>query len=631
MRLLRPIHIPLILLGALALLGMAAGAKSPAKISDTDRLKATYLFMEANSRMQQEDFGAAYYMLRHAAELAPDDPHISGALAEYTIYTGLGDSAEFEDAYSKLRQRYEADPKDFQNGLKFVRVAQQLRRERDVRDVYAQLYKSFPNRSEYAVEYAWARALDYLRGDSAAVDEALGIYDKLEEGIGIDPTITLNRVRALSISRDTAAIVAAIEKYARSAPADPEANLISGRLFEGTGMPDSAIYYYNRACELDSTFGEAYLARADYYLLKGDSTRYDEEVTKVLESPTLDFPPKMQILTDYTRALFQIPERRGAINLLFTKMMDIHPGEAELHNLYGSFMAAQDSFALAAEQFGYAMDLDPDNPDFPRFRMQTALQAGDTVQAINTTLEASKRLQDIDFPIWGSALLSMGKRNKEALEALDAYRVSGDERPEAISSYYQQRGDILYNLEEVDSALVNYETALTFNPKNAGALNNLAYFMTLEKRDLDRARQYIEKALIEEPLNPTYIDTYAWVLFQQGDYPAAKREIDQVLSIYATDDSSGIVVADTALIPDKEVEIVDQSLARHTDEMIEEVAEIIEPETPSVEIYDHAGDIYFMNGDHAQAIVFWKKALALEPDNETIKLKVKNKRINETQ
>ncbi|MDE6334054.1 MAG: tetratricopeptide repeat protein, partial [Muribaculaceae bacterium] len=61
---------------------------------------------------------------------------------------------------------------------------------------------------------------------------------------------------------------------------------------------------------------------------------------------------------------------------------------------------------------------------------------------------------------------------------------------------------------------------------------------------------------------------------------------------------------------------------------IEEVVErvdIYDPETPSSEIYDHAGDIYFMTGDHKEALEFWKKAHELDPADEKIKKKIKYK------
>ena len=44
-----------------------------------------------------------------------------------------------------------------------------------------------------------------------------------------------------------------------------------------------------------------------------------------------------------------------------------------------------------------------------------------------------------------------------------------------------------------------------------------------------------------------------------------------------------------------------------------------------MELFHHAGDIYFMNKEYEGAIEFWKKALALDPDNELLKKKVKHK------
>lgn len=63
-------------------------------------------------------------------------------------------------------------------------------------------------------------------------------------------------------------------------------------------------------------------------------------------------------------------------------------------------------------------------------------------------------------------------------------------------------------------------------------------------------------------------------------------------------------------------------------EVAEEVLEEIEPETPSAEIFDHAGDIYFVTGEPDKAIEYWQQALEIEPDNKTIKEKVKKKKID---
>lgn len=47
----------------------------------------------------------------------------------------------------------------------------------------------------------------------------------------------------------------------------------------------------------------------------------------------------------------------------------------------------------------------------------------------------------------------------------------------------------------------------------------------------------------------------------------------------------------------------------------------------TAEEYDHAGDIYFMNGERDKALEYWEEALQLDPDSATIKRKVRNKTI----
>ena len=123
------------------------------------------------------------------------------------------------------------------------------------------------------------------------------------------------------------------------------------------------------------------------------------------------------------------------------------------------------------------------------------------------------------------------------------------------------------------------------------AMNNFAYFNACEGTELGAAELYAGIAIGAEPENPTYLDTYAWVLFKKGNYEKAKETIDKVLALSKAEGA------------DPEVDI----------------------DEPSVEIYDHAGDIYYMSGLHDEAVDFWKMALELEPDNKLIQKKVRTK------
>ena len=77
--------------------------------------------------------------------------------------------------------------------------------------------------------------------------------------------------------------------------------------------------------------------------------------------------------------------------------------------------------------------------------------------------------------------------------------------------------------------------------------------------------------------NATYLDTYAWIFFVQGNYTLAKIYIE------------------SALEKDK---------------------------TKSAELVDRYGDILFMNGDKEKAVEQWKKAKEMGKDSEILNRKI---------
>ena len=116
-------------------------------------------------------------------------------------------------------------------------------------------------------------------------------------------------------------------------------------------------------------------------------------------------------------------------------------------------------------------------------------------------------------------------------------------------------------------------------------LNNYAYYLSLQKKDLKRAEEMSRKSLEKEGDNPTYLDTYAWILFQQGRYNDAKVYIDSVL----------VLLGDS-------VEADDASLI------------------------EHAGDIYSKCGLTEQAVKYWQKALQLGKGSALLEKKIRKRK-----
>ena len=76
-----------------------------------------------------------------------------------------------------------------------------------------------------------------------------------------------------------------------------------------------------------------------------------------------------------------------------------------------------------------------------------------------------------------------------------------------------------------------YERSLRYWPDNTMVLNNYAYFLSLEERDLERALTMSSRVVALTDNNPTYLDTHGWVLFKLGRTAEAKKVMQQAIAL----------------------------------------------------------------------------------------------------
>ena len=74
-------------------------------------------------------------------------------------------------------------------------------------------------------------------------------------------------------------------------------------------------------------------------------------------------------------------------------------------------------------------------------------------------------------------------------------RVTTDTRKEIVSNFYSIMGDIYHTKKQMKEAYAAYDSALVYNPSNIGTLNNYAYYLSVERRDLDKAEEMSYKTV----------------------------------------------------------------------------------------------------------------------------------------
>ena len=254
----------------------------------------------------------------------------------------------------------------------------------------------------------------------------------------------------------------------------------------------------------------------------------------------------------------------------------------------------------------YSLDLDPNDSTVWAARVSALGRIPDEDAVLRESRHALELFPgNAYFSLMGSFVLARRDQYPQALLLLDSADVSQQRvSPTVASEVHRVRGDYLEKLGMRDSCMTEYELAIGLDGNNFMAMNNCAYFMALDSINLDRAELYARMATESDSTSTTFIDTYAWVAYQKGDFEKARALIDRAIAI------AEAAPADSTV----------------TEEIVEEPEENDE-NGPSAEIYDHAGDIYFRCGDIEQALAYWRKALAIDPENKLIKKKISAKRI----
>lgn len=544
-----------------------------------DAAKADYVFLEA-ARARSSDRHDSYFDLaRHAYELNPQDKYLGYEYGYNLVRVSDGDSLMTEEGYRLMDEYVRSEPGDFYSSVLFAALSSQLGRTDASIETWGRLHATYPERPELTVRYA-----EVLAGsrDSANRELALALYDTLESSHGPGLQLASRKIQLHYLNSDTAAMMRTVRELVEQDPLNAGYNIFAGDIYSTLHRPDSALSRYNRAVELDPENGFAYYSRANYYRQMNDSVAYDRDIFAALEQENLDVEPKVEIIREYTAGLYNDSIQRPRIESMFRRLIEIHPRESAIRNIYRDYLIAVGRYADAAEQAEYSLDIDP--ADEKQWLALTSLQL--RISAFEQARKSALRGEHF-FPenatlnlLAAAAMNQLGDIDGAIGQLELGLQIADSADYELRSELHTAIGDNLYALDSLDAAFSQYNIAIELDPGNMTALNNCAYYLACTDRDLDKALEMILRVVREKPDESTSLDTYAWVLFKRKEYVEALAAID------------------SALANDSE---------------------------PSAELYEHSGDIAFMNQEFDRAVEDWKKALELDPDNELLARKVKHK------
>ena len=543
-------------------------------VSLADQRKAEYIFMEAQKQKLADNFDAFYDLLSYAHELDPGNTAISYYMGMCLLKMNNTTKERCEQALELMKGHFEAQPEDLYETTFYSDANMQLGHPEEALRAIKVLNEHNPNRLELQVRLAeaYSRSGDFVQSNIT--------LDSIATLFGKSIQITSNKIENYMAMNDSVGALKEMRSMLATAPQNDSYNLAMSGLFQHYGMTDSALYYLDRAQEYAPDNGLIYLTRAEYCNQAGDSAGYEQQIYNALTAEQLDVDTKLGVLLSYIRERLSQEDTTQRINKLFTVLIQQHPHEAKIHQLYSEYLYARKDYKGAIEQLGYSLDVNPTDADGWRNMVILNMIDDNYADAIKASEKALEYNPDnLELYRYVAGCYHQMKSYSKAISTyMKILELTDSTDVEQRSDIFTGMGDTYSELGDSAKTVECYERALELNPLNSNALNNYAYYLAQRAQDLDRAERMAALAVKDEPENANYIDTYAWVFFAKKDYNMALLYIKSA---------------------------VEKDEDEH--------------------LYEHYGDILWFCDEKEAAVEQWTKALELDPDNELLQRKVKDK------
>ena len=480
---------------------------------------------------------AARYYFEKSAELAPDNPAYLEKLGQFYI-----SQANYEQALTTYERLY----------------ANNKTRE----DVLQILYQLYGSQNNYK--------------------KMIEVIERMEMLLGSSEQLSLTKMQIFEQMGDKRKAQAELMRLVQKNPLDLNYRIMLGNWFFQNDKKKEAFKEYQAVLKEEPNNAAAQLSLLDYYRDAKNAKVVEELTQKLLESKKTEKETKMALLRQVIIDNQQSDAKDSLeVIKLFDRVLSYPQEDADIVMMKAAYLtlknAPVDSVNKVYEQ---AIAIEPDNSRARIALIQNIWKEEQYDKVISISRPAQEyNPEEMVFYYFEGFAQYMKKENDAALQTFKkgVAQIKPDSDPNIVSDFYAIMGDILHEKGLDKEAFEAYDSCLHWRPENLAALNNYAYYLSLSKNDLKKAEQMSYKTIKKEPANPTFLDTYAWILFLQERYEEANIYIDQAIK------------NDT---------------------------------TPSGVLFEHAGDIYYHVGKTAEALASWQQALKLGDKSATLKKKI---------
>lgn len=547
------------------------------KLSPETSLRYNYFFFEAMNQQNAGHYDAAFDLLNRCLDI---NPNAAEAWFYLSMYQGEFGHDSLALASMEKAARLRPDNATYQEQL--AQHYLNARQYDKATAVYEQLAENFRQRSDVL------QMLIRLYQQNKNYDGMIDVINRIEEIEGANEEITLSKMRVYEMKGDKKAAWNALKALSDKHPSDLNYRVMMGNWLMQNNRQKEAYKIFTDALKEEPDNGYVQASMYDYYRESGQDSLARKMMLDIIVSPKASTESKAIMMRQAIQENEQLGGDSTAILALYDKILQVNPKDFDMAEMRVAYMTLKqmptDSINGAIRQL---LAIAPENAGARLQLLGSYLRSKDWDSVIAICNEGSRYTpEEMAFYYYEGLAYYQKEEHEEALGSFQrgVAQVKENSNKELVSDLYYFMGDLYHQKGQENKAFVCYDSCLQWKDDHVPCLNNYAYYLSVKGQDLHRAELMSYKTVKEEPQNATYLDTYAWILFMQERYAEAKIYIDQAVECDTDSVQSSVII-------------------------------------------EHAGDIYYKNGEPEKAISYWEKALEGEPENrDLLERKIREKK-----
>lgn len=446
-----------------------------------------------------------------------------------TVYSALGEN---DKAELNLAIAYKLKPDNYWYGIAYSELLKQNKKQSKSLKILKKTRK-LNKSNRLTIDFKIAE----IYSNEKKYRKAISFLEEIEAENGVSEMVSFKKVDIYKLQKEFEKAENVILDLAVKAPEVVEYQIILAEFYTEIGDSISALESYEKAFRMDSSNIYAISNLADIYSSRGEEDKSYFYLNHAFLNKNIPVESKIETMMLLNKDRDLIKSKRFFVEKMITGLLLEYPDNDNVksvaYDFYNGLEEHEKALALIKEILVKRKE------DF--IVWQQALYNASMLENYEELILIGEEALKY-FPNKNEFYLFVGMAyfQKENMEA--AYNILSKAFPNIKEGdrikvqFLLFLSEVCYQTNRKNEAYSYFDQLILEDPENDLTKNNYSYYLAMDSVDLLKAKQLSYSTIVNSPGNATFIDTYAWILYQLKDYKTAKEFAEKALILNSETD-----------------------------------------------------------------------------------------------